>query len=451
MTYSEVPNDAKYLLIDSRIISRSEGVHCALGTVEKDEHNPLFAEDKPWEPRFDNLYANVLFDEEEQTYKCWYSPFIIDERTSYTSREKRVSIGYRNATPKGREMGVCYAVSKDGIVWEKPELGITEFDGSRKNNIVVREPHGAGIWKDLSDPDPARRYKMFSKERHMSVSFSPDGLHWSSFTICPEIEAAGDTHNNTFWSPHLEKYVGITRLWDGQRIVGRTESVDFLEWTKAVEVFRALPTEQHQQTYAMPVFRYANVYLGLVMMFNTDSDTVDCELAWSSDTVHWERVCPGTPLIPRGPDGSYDCGCIYAAAYPIVKNGEIKLYYGGNNNVHSNWRDGFFCLAHLRADGFAGMETVRSDTAGIIVTKPIECVSKDLRVSADAAEGSLRVAVVDADGFGLDNCEPVDVNIADGIIKWKDNRDLSRFIGKPIRLQFELKAALLYAFGFPST
>jgi len=65
MAYSEIPNDAKYLLLDSRIIARYEGVHYALGAVEKEKHNPLFAEDKPWEPRFDNLYANVLFDEEE--------------------------------------------------------------------------------------------------------------------------------------------------------------------------------------------------------------------------------------------------------------------------------------------------------------------------------------------------------------------------------------------------
>lgn len=155
-------------------------------------------------------------------------------------------------------------------------------------------------------------------------------------------------------------------------------------------------------------------------------------------------------MIPRGPDGSYDWGCIYGAAYPIVRDGEIKLFYGGNNNVHSNWRDGFFCLAHLRADGFAGMETARSDVTGTVITNTIVCAGRDLQVSADAEGGSLRVAVMDADGFGLKDCEPVNSNITDGTIKWKDNRDLSWFMGKPIRLQFELKSARLYAFGFPA-
>ena len=447
-----VPNDPKYLLLDPRIIADAEGVHCVLGTVEKDQRNPLFVEDKLWEPRFDNLYANVLFDEEERIYKCWYSPFIIDERTSSTPREKRSSLNYATVTPKRREMGVCYAISKVGIVWEKPGLGIVAFNESKDNNIVVRGPHGAGVWKDLSDPDPARRYKMLFRGDHMSVSFSPDGLHWSCPTACPEMQARGDTHNNSFWSPHPGEYVSITRLWGkGKRLVGRTESSDFLKWTEAVEVLRALPTEPHRQTYAMLVFRYANVYLGLVTMLNTDSDTVDCELAWSPDTVHWERVCPGTSLIPRGTEGSYDSGCIYAAAYPIVKDGEIKLYYGGNNGKHTSWRDGFFCLAHLRTDGFAGIETVKPDVAGTVMTKPIQCVGRNLQVSADTAGGLLRVTIMDADGFGLDDCETVDTNTGDGIIQWKNGCDLSRFLGKPIRLQFKLKAVRLYAFSFSST
>ena len=36
------------------------------GDVQKYEGNPLFEEDKPWEKRFDNLYANVTYDEEEE-------------------------------------------------------------------------------------------------------------------------------------------------------------------------------------------------------------------------------------------------------------------------------------------------------------------------------------------------------------------------------------------------
>ena len=47
-----------------------------VGNVQKDKNNPLFKEDKSWEPRFDNPYCSVIYDEEEKIYKCWYSIFI---------------------------------------------------------------------------------------------------------------------------------------------------------------------------------------------------------------------------------------------------------------------------------------------------------------------------------------------------------------------------------------
>ena len=38
----------------------------SVGKVKKHPSNPLFIEDKPWEQRFDNLYGNIVFDEDEQ-------------------------------------------------------------------------------------------------------------------------------------------------------------------------------------------------------------------------------------------------------------------------------------------------------------------------------------------------------------------------------------------------
>src|SRR3954471_23198803 len=77
---------SKYLLLDSSLIAAKSGVKLTLGEVRKDTHNPLFLEDKPWEPRFDNLYANVVYDEQEKIFKCWYSPFITDQKTTATPR-----------------------------------------------------------------------------------------------------------------------------------------------------------------------------------------------------------------------------------------------------------------------------------------------------------------------------------------------------------------------------
>ena len=446
---ADVPSDAKYLMLDSRIIDVADGARLAPGKVEKEPRNPLFAEDQPWEVRFDNLYANVIYDEDDRIYKCWYSPFIVDPATTATPEADKRKFTYREVLSRGakREMGICYATSQDGLVWKKPPLGIVEFDGSKQNNLVLRRVHGAGVWKDPHDSNPKRRYKTFLKRSATSVAFSPDGLHWTEPLACPQIDAAADTHNNAFWDPTLQQYVGITRLWrDGQRIVGRTLSADYRTWTKADEVLRG--PERHLQTYAMPVFRYANVYLGLVMVFNTNTDLVDCELTWSPDGVHWEFVCPGTPLIPRGRKGSYDWGCIYAAAYPVFRDGQIRLYYGGNDGQHTNWRKGFLCLARLRPDGFAGMEPVAAEKVATIITRPVQCVGDQLLVSADAAGGSLRVAVLESPGFELDDCPPITADVTDGVVQWRGGANLAALRDKPVRLQFELRKAKLYAFGF---
>ena len=445
------PETSKYLLLDSRIVERKINARLTLGTANKDAGNPLFVEEKPWEPRFDNLYPNVMYDQQEHLYKCWYSPFIIDQAVTRTPPEKRKTLTYMEALHgNDRYAGVCYAFSKDGLTWTKPDLGIVEFNGSKANNIVLRGVHGAGIFKDLRDPDPARRYKLFAKtgedREPVGVAFSPDGLHWSKASPCAGIGAAGDTHNNSFWDDRLQCYVAITRLFDGkQRTVGRSTSKDYNHWSKAEQVFCGNP---QRQTYAMPVFRYAGVYLGLVMILDTKTELVDCELAWSPDGLKWERVCKGKPLIPRGPKGSFDYGCIFAAAYPIMRDNEIRLYYAGSDNTHTGWRKSVFALARLRPDGFAGYEPANKNEAATIVTKPIRCESDSLRVSADAAAGSLLVTVLDEKGTPLGVSRPIIKDVTDATVEWAQPDLLAKFKGQTIQLKFELKSAKLYAFRF---
>jgi len=445
-------DESKYLVLDGRLHERLQNLRRALGKVEKSARNPLFVEDKPWEVRFDNLYANVLFDPARQRYRCWYNSFIVDEVTANTppAEWKRVPYGYK---PKTREMGLCYAESPDGLVWTKPDLGLVEFRGSKNNNLVMRNIHGVGVWEDRQDADPSRRFKAFMTG---GVAWSPDGLRWTERLPCPEIQAEGDTHNNAFWDAPRSRYVGFTRLWaGGQRLVGRTESADYRRWTQAVAVLRGSPDAPHRQTYALLVFPCANVYLGLLMLLDTQQDVVDCELAWSPDTVRWERVCPGTPLIPRGPPGSWDWGCIYAAAYPLRRGGAWRLYYGGSDGPHTGFRAGGLGLATLRPDGFAGLEPAEPATRGSLLTPPLECSGTHLTVSADAAGGAVRVAVRAADGppvrgLDLESCVPVTANVTDGRVRWRGGRSLAGLQGRLVRLEFELRAARLYAFAFGS-
>jgi hypothetical protein len=349
-------------------------------------------------------------------------------------------------------MGICYAVSRDGIRWEKPNLGLVEFRGNKENNIVWRGPHGAGIFKDLRDPDPKRRYKMFFKGRKISVAFSGDGLHWGKAIECPEANVRGDTHNNAFWAPTLGEYVGITRTWARPRgrQVARTSSKDFLKWSKAKVVLEGL--ENHLQTYAMPVFYYAGVYIGLPAIYNSDADRTHTELAWSPDTITWHRIDAGSPLIANSPGkGEYDWGCVYTAAYPVFLKDEIRLYYGGCDDKHFGWRNGYFCLATLRPDGFAGYEQIAggSNKTGSITTRPVSVVADSLCISADVApSGYVKVTALDEDNNKLAEGELITKTVTDAPIQWKDGFSLKKLKGKEIKLKFELRESKLYSFGF---
>lgn len=460
-----------HYLFDPRVVAQSEGVQTVLGTVQKHSANPLFGEDQPWEVRFDNLYANVLYDD-DGLFKCWYSPFIIDQATTGTPLAQRHPSSYvarlREARERygaaAREMGVCYATSTDGIAWTKPDLGLIELHGSRANNLVMRYAHGNGVFKDRHAADPAERYKMVlyhEETRRMMVAWSPDGRHWSAPLHCPEIEFPrrdnpanpmvwmGDTHNNALWAPSLATYVLITRMWRQEprrRLAGRAESADFRRWSAAQPILEGQDADD--QVYAMPSFAYGDLYLGLPMIFHAGPDTVDCELAWSHDTIHWQRLCAGTPLIPRGAEGSYDSGCIYAAATPVLLGDEIRLYYSGSNHRHTDWRAGSFCLATLPRDRFAGLTTMAATTTGVITTHPLPCTGSRLLLNAAATQGQVRVAVVDHPGLTAEQCQPLVGDLRQGAVVWQNSQRLAPLIGQSVRLRFELQAATLFAFTF---
>lgn len=434
----------KYLLLDDRNIDTADNAALAIGTAVKHPRNPLFGEDKPWEQRYDNMYASVIYEEDDRLYRLWYNPFIKDNSAKGMSLAQRRTIPYK---PPRRQNGFCYAFSRDGLTWEKPDLGIIEYQGSKANNLVLRGHHGPGIFKDPRDPDPERRYKMFHARD--LVRFSPDGFHWSEARKCENINSNGDTHNHMLWVPELERYAVFVRLRDrGQRLVGRAEStsadIGKAGWTRAVEVLRNNRTDQ---SYAMPVFRHAGIYLGLVAIFRTDEDRVHTELAWSPDTVTWHRIQPGTPFIGNASnEGDYDWGCVYAADDPVILDDEIRIYYLGSNGKHTSWRDGFFCLATLRPDGWAGYEQADAERPAAVTTRVLPYRGGPIQVTADVGKGgALKVSALDEAGKVLSTSVPITQTVTNVPLKWE-----SPVKAGAIRLRFTFNGAKVYGFSLKS-
>ena len=447
----------RVLLLNAEKVAHTKNAVLRPGKVAKHPENPLFIEDNPWEKRFDNLYGNVLYDADEELFKCWYSPFIVANSARGMSLAERQQKPYRGRMDQ--EMGICYATSADGLSWDKPQLNTVEYGADTHNNLVWRGPHGAGIFKDTHEIDESRRYKMLFQQPKagMSVSFSRDGLSWSNPLLLEGVDAEGDTHNNALWAPTEGKYVAFTRTWEQIdrnlkgpesktnhnffRQVARMESTDFVHWTQP-EVVLSSPAWE-RQVYAMPVFFHGDVYLGLLAVHDQAGDRVWTELTWSADTETWHRLAEGTPFLPTSEtELAYDYGCVYACAYPIFSQDEIRLYYGGSDWLHFRWRNGCLALATLRPDGFAGWEQEQDNSPAEVRTKLIDYKGEELRVSADVeVSGAIAYTVRDGEGTELASGD-LRETCTDKPILSAASLDSTK-----IQIDFTLTAARLYSYS----
>ncbi|HEY6166467.1 MAG TPA: hypothetical protein VI454_00415, partial [Verrucomicrobiae bacterium] len=92
---------------------------------------------------------------------------------------------------------MCYAESTDGVNWTKPDLGLVEFNGSKKNNICLIESEVPSLAKvndflsvmhDPDERDPQKRFKCayiahppFDDVRGGRSGIGPNERRWCSF------------------------------------------------------------------------------------------------------------------------------------------------------------------------------------------------------------------------------------------------------------------------------
>lgn len=109
---------------------------------------PLLESEMPWESRYMN-YFNVIRD--ATGWHMWYHAY--DQ--SYTD---------------DNDAYLCYAFSKDGVAYTRPELGLVEYAGSKNNNILIDGRatgglHGGTVFLDPQAPQ-AERYKLVFTRGH---------------------------------------------------------------------------------------------------------------------------------------------------------------------------------------------------------------------------------------------------------------------------------------------
>ena len=129
---------------------------------------------------------------------------------------------YRGSDLDATHEVTCYAESSDGVRWEKPELGLFDFKGSKKNNIVWADLHGSHNLMPFKDMNPAaadsERYKAVAgtKDYGFYGFSSPDGLRWKRVQPEPFFpdDRSTDWISSGFWDRDRGQYLAYHRAWD---------------------------------------------------------------------------------------------------------------------------------------------------------------------------------------------------------------------------------------------
>lgn len=451
----------KQLFVDDYLIESVSNTKRVMNQAEKADGNPVLRPDKPWEGS-EVWVSAVIFEEREQLFRMWYSA-----------------------------QGVhCLATSKDGVHWDKPVLGQVEYEGSKENNILPPAQFKTYFFKDLHEPDPAKRYKGLERRGSMSTTmqfdlyYSPDGFQWTPYPKNPVIDTSprrGRWGPTEFmgWDPIRQVYAvhmeNCLHRWSpaGKRLIGRAESPDMIHWSEAETII--VPDDQDPPDldfYTMHAITYEGLYLGLLWNFRTIRTRIVPQIVFSRDGIHYNRDYR-EPFIARGAKGMFDAATVYSIQ-PIVHGDRILVYYSGGNYRASETLQAVgdkaiyaVGLATTPRDRFVSFDGARwSDEAARkpysqVLTRSFTFSGSHLHLNlqatlqAGAGVGpcEMRVEILEPtyhviSGFGFDDCDSLTSGGLDQVVSWKGRSDLSELVGRPIKLRFYFKNASLYAFQF---
>jgi len=232
---------------------------------------------------------------------------------------------------------VCLAKSSDGYNWQRPDLGLIEYNGDTHNNLIdlgsdIGHISACVVFHEPEDPDPERRFKMAFADRryrnHLAVAFSADGLTWLESDrnpVGPWFEMSGGIRLDDAW--YLAGQGG-KHLKDAARQFATHMSYDFENWTLASSLGFQRSGSSKQKTsgkndgrqvhLGAGLWNRDNVIIGLYGMWNGHPSNdrrmvnMDLGLIVSHDALHYREPVADFPIVsaaedswkplPHGPD-----------------------------------------------------------------------------------------------------------------------------------------------------
>ena len=438
---------------------------------------------------------------------CGYGKIIFDgEKYRFYYR----GCGF-NAGPWDNSQGEhavwCVAYSYDGKHFQKPELGIFEYNGSKNNNIVMmRENNYIDNFSIFVDTNPAcppeKKYKAISgytydwdkRDVGLKVYTSADGLHFEYERDILRGQGMFDSMNTAFWNEDIGKYCLYMRDYhaldtqnrieyekeDHVRDIRITYSDDFVNWTEPKLIDFGEDDKTEFQLYTNGVMKYyrSDNYVGLATRYidrtpdevnykylpdingyrnriiekwgRCGSAMTDCIIMTSRDGVGFKRTKEAffSPGPENGDNWAYgDCyishGIIQTKSDFPGEPDEMSIYTAKGYRA----RPVSFERYTLRLDGFFSWRAEYS--GGSAVTKPLKFEGDKLSVNfSTSAIGYLRIELLDENGEAIEGYDSGRL-FGDSVDRPVDfANSLKELEGRAIRMRITMCDCDFYSFAF---
>lgn len=478
--------DRAQLFIDRIVVRDSPGVSFTQHAGKKHASNPLVQAELPWEGWRLEIFGSVLYDEDEKCWKMWYIGESPEDFPDYAT---------------------LYAVSEDGVNWEKPILDAVSSRRGAKTNAVAEGYILASVIKDKSDSDPQRRYKMICWKQKppygAHLMTSPDGIHWkqtSEQPICPSADVVTGFYDDARGLYAAFPKINATVNGFDRRCFGLITSKDFATWSQPqlvltpdarddassmarIEKVRPIldrpddPSLMRTEFYGMGFYLAESCTIAFPWVLTVNANNrygtnqegpVEIQMAVSRDLHRWERPFR-TPIIDIGELDRWDASCHMTSAQAVRFGDEIRLYYSGGNYTH-----GTPVLFHVNdpdtgeptgrmtrySSGIGmvswGLDRFVSADAGkegaTLTTVPLHYDGKLLELNARTKPGGqITIEMLDAAGKPLPGTEaskPFSGDEIRHVVEWQSDDCVTPNRGKPVALRFHMNDAELFSFAF---
>ncbi|MFH1699302.1 MAG: FlgD immunoglobulin-like domain containing protein [Candidatus Zixiibacteriota bacterium] len=460
--------DMKQLFIDDYILADTSSVSFTVNPPQC--LGPVLMPDNLWE-NWSLSYFNVL--EDGGIYKMWYG-----------------SWDWPNQTRR-----ICYATSTDGVTWDRPNLGLVEYQGSYNNNILpVVYDDGGTIFVDPLAAEDAR-YKIMGNNPYPYIYNSPDGIN---FTLVDSalLDMMPDSHNPMFYDTRLDKYVAYLRSWNflpdydnaaiPNRTVSRIEMLDplsFWEYPPVDTHFYkfgdsrppAISTEldivmtldsldpPDADIYTSGVVQYMEngaVYLAFPSLYYHypepptgefyNDGILNIHLAVSRDGLNWKRY--RSPYMDNIACGD-SLRQMYIGLGMLKIDDSLYQYLYGVEQTHANAlkTSAYYRFGH-RLDGFVSLDA--GLTVGTAETVPIAFSGNSLNMNFETSgNGYVLCELLDGSGgpiqgYSINEGDTLRGSSIAGHVSWNGQRDIESLQGVTVKIRWKFMDAKIYSFQF---